>query len=296
LKYQYKLEGAQNTWSESSAQRSVDFANLSPGDYRLLVKAVTADGIESSRPAVFTFTLLRPVWRRPWFLLLTGGALALALYALYRYRLARLLELERVRTRIATDLHDDIGSNLSLIAMLSEVTLRASQGNARMVESLSQIAGAAREVVDSMSDIVWAVNPKKDSVHDLTRRMRRFGAEIFSARNIAFKFHAPGEEQDAKLGADIRREVFLIFKEAINNIARHSDCAEAEIELQIAAGWMLLKLRDNGKGFDASAASDGAGLMSMRQRAERLGGKFELSSSNGAGATVTLKVPLRRRA
>jgi len=295
LRYQYRLEGAQNDWSEPSGRRTVDFANLAPGAYRLLVKAVTAEGAASANPASFGFTILPPVWRRPWFMLLVGAAGTLTLYALFRYRLARLLELERVRTRIASDLHDDIGSNLSLIAMLSDVLRRERRGDAQLAESLSQIADAARELVDSMSDIVWAVNPNKDNVHDLTRRMRRFASEIFSARNIVFKLHAPGEEQDAKLGADTRREVFLIFKEAVNNIARHSDCAEAEVELQVGAGWLLLKLRDNGKGFDASAASDGAGLMSMRRRAERLGAKFELSSSNGAGATVTLKVPLGRR-
>src|SRR5262245_4533860 len=294
LKYQYRLEGAQNDWSEPSAQRTVDFANLAPGDYRLLVKAVTAEGAASAKPASFSFTILRPVWRRPWFMLLVGAAVTLTLYALYRYQLARLLELERVRTRIASDLHDDIGSNLSLIAMLSEVVLRGRRGDAQTDESLSLIASASRELVDSMSDIVWAVNPKKDSVRDLTKRMRRFASDVFSARNIAFKFLAPGEGQDAKIGADTRREVFLIFKEAVNNIARHSECAEAEIELKIAAGRLLLKLSDNGKGFDTSAASDGNGLVSMRQRAKKLGGELELIS-NGRGATVTLKTPLGRR-
>jgi ligand-binding sensor domain-containing protein/signal transduction histidine kinase len=294
LKYQYRLEGAQSDWSEPSAQRAVDFANLAPGAYRLLVKAITAEGAASAKPASFSFTILPPVWRRPWFLLVVGAAATLTLYGLYRYRLARLLELERVRTRIASDLHDDIGSNLSLIAMLSEVALRGRRGDAQTDESLSLIATASRELVDSMSDIVWAINPKKDSVRDLTKRMRRFASDVFSARNIAFKFLAPGEEQDTKINADTRREVLLIFKEGVNNIARHSGCAEAEIELQIAAGWLLLKLSDNGKGFDTSAASDGNGLVSMRQRAKKLGGELELIS-NGRGATVILKAPLGRR-
>ncbi|MBS1791696.1 MAG: hypothetical protein JST85_28560 [Acidobacteria bacterium] len=293
LKYQYKLEGAQNNWSEPTPQRTVDFANLAPGAYRFLVKAITAEGTESQKPAVFAFTILRPVWQRTWFLLMAITTLALMLYALYRYRVGRLVELERVRTRIATDLHDDIGSNLSLIAMLSEVTLRTHGENTRVAESLSQIAGTARELVDSMSDIVWAVNPQKDNVRDLTKRMRRFASEVFSARNIVFKFSAPDEEQNSRLDTDTRREVFLIFKEAINNIARHSECTMAEIELQVATGWLTLTLRDNGKGFDTSATNDGNGLMSMRQRAEKLGGKFEASS--GGGTTVIVKVPLGRR-
>lgn len=293
LKYQYKLEGAQNNWSEPTTQRTVDFANLAPGAYRFLVKATTAEGTESTKPAIFAFTILRPVWQRTWFLLLVVTTLTLVLYALYRYRIARLVELERVRTRIATDLHDDIGSNLSLIAMLSEVTLRTNRENTKIAESLSQIASTARELVDSMSDIVWAVNPQKDNVRDLTKRMRRFASEVFSARNITFKFLAPDEEQNAKLDTDTRREVFLIFKEAINNIARHSECTVAEVELQVATGWLTLALSDNGKGFDISATNDGNGLLSMRQRAERRGGKFEVISDRGT--TVTVKVPLGRR-
>lgn len=294
LMYQYKLEGAQDDWSQPTTQRSVDFANLSPGAYRLLVKAATAEGTESAKPAVFAFTILRPVWQRPWFLLLIAAALGLTLHALYRYRLARLLELERVRTRIATDLHDDIGSNLSLIAMLSEVTLRAHWKEPKLAESLSLIADTSRELVDGMSDIVWAVNPQKDSVRDLAQRMRRFASEVFSARNIAFKFRPSTEVQDAKLGTDTRREVFLIFKEAVNNIARHSNGTEAGIELTVAAGWLVMTLRDNGKGFAPVAASEGNGLVSMRQRAERLGGKFEVNSGSGQGTTVTLKVPMGR--
>jgi signal transduction histidine kinase len=146
-----------------------------------------------------------------------------------------------------------------------------------------------------MSDIVWAVNPSKDHLSDLTKKMRRFASDVFSARNIAFRFHAPGDEQDIKLGADTRREVFLIFKESVNNIARHSLCAEAEIELQTRGGSLVLTLSDDGRGFNIAEASEGSGLESMRKRAARLGGKLDIVSSDGKGTTVTLQVPLGRR-
>jgi signal transduction histidine kinase len=296
LKYQYRLEGAQSDWSEPTAQRTVDFANLSPGTYRVLVKAVTAEGTESAKPASFGFTILRPVWQRWWFLTAAAAIMAWTAYSLYRYRVARLIELERVRTRIATDLHDDIGANLSLIAAASEVVrLQSRQDDAQTRESLSLISDTSRELVDAMGDIVWAVNPSKDHLSDLTKKMRRFASDVFSARNIALRFQAPGDEHDIKLGTDTRREVFLIFKESVNNIARHSKCSETDIELQARDGWLVLKLSDNGKGFDTGQASDGSGLASMRQRAERLGGKFEIVSNHGNGTTVTLQVPLGRR-
>jgi signal transduction histidine kinase len=207
-----------------------------------------------------------------------------------------LVELERVRTRIATDLHDDIGANLSLIAMVSEVArLRSHEDDPQARESLSLISETSRELIDSMGDIVWAVNPSKDHLRDLTKKMRRFASDLFSARNISVRFQAPGEEHDMKLGTDTRRELFLIFKEGVNNIARHSGCTEAGIELQAGAGWLMLKLMDNGKGFDVAKESEGSGLASMRKRAARLGGRLDIVSHNGEGTTLTLRVPLGRR-
>ncbi len=294
LRYQYKLEGASDEWSRLADQRTVNFANLAPGAYRFLVRAVNADGVVSERAASFSFTILYPLWRRWWFLALGGAFLGLIAYALYHYRVARLVELERIRTRIATDLHDDIGANLSLIAMASEVAHRQSRAaDQQMVETLSLISGTSRELVDAMGDIVWAVNPKRDHLVDLVKRMRRFASDVFSARNIVFRFEAPVDDRDIRLGTETRREVLLIFKEAVNNIARHSQCTQADIEFTGQGGWLVLKLKDNGKGFDTSQPVDGNGLASLGRRAERLGGTLEVISRRGEGTAVILKTPLR---
>ena len=210
-------------------------------------------------------------------------------------------------TLIATDLHDDIGSSLSQIAILSEVvSQRVPQDNAPVIEPLSLIAGTSREMVDSMSDIVWAINPQRDHLSDLTQRMRRFASDILSARDINFRFRAPDAEKDMSLGADLRREVYLIFKECVNNLVKHSGCTEAELELRIVNGWIVLRISDDGCGFDTAASScrnvDGAtvslgghGLASMRRRAVALGGTFEVKSAPGRGTVSTLKVPARGR-
>lgn len=213
--------------------------------------------------------------------------------ALRRSREERLAELERVRRRIATDLHDDIGSSLTQISILSEVIQQKSGSNeSPSSEPLSMIARSSRELVDAMSDIVWAINPQKDHLSDLTQRMRRFASDVFTARNIAFDLRLPPLERNVKLGANLRREVFLIFKESINNMVRHSDCTNAEIEFQLAADAMLLTLSDNGKGFDLSGQSDGHGLLSMRERARDIGGRFEITSDPGQGTRIRLEVPL----
>lgn len=213
--------------------------------------------------------------------------------ALRRSREERLAELERVRRRIATDLHDDIGSSLTQISLLSEVMRTRVDGeSSQLSEPLRMIGRASRELVDAMSDIVWAINPQKDHLSDLTLRMRRFASDVFTARNIKFSLREPDEEQDIRLGANLRREVFLIFKESINNMVRHSDCTEASIEFQIAGGRLALEVRDNGKGFDTSHDADGHGLMSMRARAKDIGGKLEIVSNSNQGTTVSLEIGL----
>src|SRR5262249_11150114 len=145
-------------------------------------------------------------------------------------RVAQLLALERVRTRIAEDLHDDIGANLTKIAILSEVAHQQLGADTNPASgTLSSIADISRESVASMRDIVWAINPKRDRLVDLTRRMRGFASDILTSRNIQFEFHAPERARELKLGPEVRRDVFLIFKEAVNNIVRHSGCARAKI-------------------------------------------------------------------
>lgn len=214
--------------------------------------------------------------------------------ALQRSREERFRELERVRQRIATDLHDDIGSSLTQISIMSEVAQNRSGGD--NAPALSTIANASRELIDAMSDIVWAINPQKDHLSDLNQRMRRFAADVLTARNVELDFRAPLQDTDVELGANIRREVFLIFKETVNNMVKHSGLTRAEIEFRIADGNLVLRVSDNGKGFDTNGESDGHGLLSMRERTQALGGKMEIVSVPGQGTTITLRAPLDKHA
>jgi PAS domain S-box-containing protein len=210
--------------------------------------------------------------------------------ALQRSREERFRELERVRQRIATDLHDDIGSSLTQISIMSEVAQNRAGGD--NAPALSMIANSSRELIDAMSDIVWAINPQKDHLSDLNQRMRRFAADVLTARNVELDFRAPAQDNDLELGANIRREVFLIFKETVNNMVKHSGLTRAEIEFRIAGGNLVLRVSDNGKGFDTNSESDGHGLMSMRERTAALGGQMEIVSAPDRGTTVTLRAPL----
>ncbi|MBA2305733.1 MAG: hypothetical protein H0W08_24300 [Acidobacteria bacterium] len=290
LRYQYWLEGTNDSWSAPTEQRTVTYASLSPGRYQFRVQAVDSEGVASAQAAVLTFRILPPIWLRWWFLALAALAGGVIVRAVHRYRVARLLEMANMRTRIATDLHDDIGANLTRIALLSEVARQAHHDEGR--GHLASIARIARESVGSMSDIVWAINPARDTLLDLTRRMRQHAEEIFTLREIQLRFTAPSERESLKLGVDVRRELLLIFKEAVSNVARHSGCSEVAIDLRIEGPRLVLSVRDNGAGFDKSVASEGQGLMSMQRRAQRLGGTLDIRMATPSGTAVRLELPL----
>jgi ligand-binding sensor domain-containing protein/two-component sensor histidine kinase len=294
LQYQYQLAGADTDWQPLTTQRSVNYANLAPGSYHFLVRAVNSEGVFSPNPASLEFMILAPVWQRWWFIALVALCTILAVNAIYRYRLTQRLEVERMRIRIAADLHDDIGANLTKIGILSEVANSRINGAEPFIfEPISSIARISRESVASMSDIVWAINPKKDSLRDLVRHMREFAGEIFANCEIEFDFRAPSSDIYLKLGADARRTVFLIFKEAVNNIVRHADCQKADIELHIEAAHLVLQVSDDGRGFDTQQESEGNGLLSMHRRAVLAGGTLEIVSRRTSGTKITLRLPIK---
>jgi signal transduction histidine kinase/ligand-binding sensor domain-containing protein len=322
LRYQYKLEGADEDWSLPSEQRTRTFANLSPGTYRFLVRAVNSENIASETPAVISFKILSPIWQRWWFILFSALLVTGVIILLYRYRISnlsalnaalmeakraeeklrkskeeRLAELEKVRSRIAIDLHDDIGASLTQIAVLSEVAQAQSKGNGA-TDSLTKISNVSNELVEAMSDIVWSINPSKDHLSDLTQRMRRFASDILSAKGVSFHFHAPEASSEIIVNTNLRREVFLIFKESVNNVAKHSAAKHVEIDLKIENGKLSLTIADDGVGLSASNGNGnsmdygGNGILSIKKRAAEMNGKVEITSADGNGTTVKLALPL----
>jgi signal transduction histidine kinase len=287
-----------------------------------MVRALNADGEASARPAVVSFRVMPPFWRRWWFVLmlaLVACAVAFAAWrmiaarrrereradaALRRSKEERLAELERVRKRIATDLHDDIGASLTQITVLSEVAQQTLSREGLHSEHLGQISAVSNELVEAMSDIVWAINPKKDHLSDLVHRMRRFASDVFTARGLAFSFDAPDSARDTRLGASVRREVFLIFKESVNNVLKHSGASRVEIEFRLERGRLELSVSDDGRGFEPldsvmlsgeyepTDGTGGNGLYSMRRRASEMGGRFDVRSKSGEGTTVRLSLPV----
>ena len=293
LRYRYKLEGGGDNWSAPSTERIVNLAGLAPGSYRFLVQAVGMDGSVSAVPALVSFTIRPPLWRRGWFLCLAAAMLMASAYMLHRYRVARLLELERVRTRIATDLHDDVGASLSQVAILSEVTReQIRRGSPGALDTAGQIAETARSMLDSMSDIVWSIDPRRDDLSSLVQRVRRFASDVLDGRGIPWSFDAPDDLAGVYLSPEQRRQVYLVLKEAIHNAARHAGADRVAIRISVAERRLNGSVADNGSGIRESNCQQGYGLTSMKTRVADLGGVLRIDSRPGEGTEVGFHVPL----
>ena len=300
LRYTYTLEGADSGWSPPRNQRSVNYAALAGGRYRFLVKAVNAEGLESASPAEIEFTVLPPVWKRWWFESLAVALAAALVLAAHRYRVTQMVNLERMRTAIATDLHDDIGAGLSQIAILSEVARVGGNGQGRPGEPLERVATLARELVDSMSDIVWSIRSEPHGMDSLIPRMREFGLDLFASQGIEFELRTPQTGEDVQLTLQARRQIFLVFKECLHNAFRHSRCTAVVAGLNVADREIVLSVEDNGVGLSpgekAPGLTGGTGIPNMRRRAESLGGRMELTSKPGEGCRVAIRIPTRHGA
>ena len=227
-----------------------------------------------------------------------AGVMAVGVFVIARatareVRAARLLEIANLRTGIALDLHDDIGSNLTKISILSEVARQQHPVPAPTDDALSAIAGISRDSAAAMSDIVWAINPERDQLIDLLQRMRRHAEEMCISRGLTLSFEGPSDERTIHLDIDMRRNLFLIFKECITNIARHSHCTHVSVTVAVDRSSLSLQVQDDGVGFELLQESDGTGLVSMRRRAELHSGLCDVRSAPGRGTTVSIVLSLK---
>jgi signal transduction histidine kinase len=239
--------------------------------------------------------VLPPFWRRPEVLALAIATVAALAYLVHRSRLKNALAVERVRTRVATDLHDDIGAGLSEIAILSEVLQWEGPGE-RARHILGEIGDGARRMVDSMSDIVWSTDPRNDDVASLAQRIRAFAVNVLESKGIRWTLEMPLAFDGRRLDPEIRQQILLILKEAITNVARHSGCSRASIRIVPGAHALVVEVEDDGAGLPTSGAGApvrGHGLANMRGRALSLGGQFQIGPGSAGGALIVVRVPLR---
>ncbi len=302
VRFKYQLLGRDKQWNELGTQRFVSFQDLRPGHYTFNVTACNRHGVWNPSGATLTF-YLAPFFYQTWsFYGLCALALAAVVAAFQAYRLRaqrRILHLEHAavlaeqRERLARDLHDDLGASLTQITLLSEVA-RQQLPQAHAADTpLAHISDIARQVLDGMSELIWVTNPKYDTLANLIAYLREYAARFFATTAIDCRLAFPADAPDQTLPSDFRRELFLIFKEALTNIQKHAGATRADIRLRIERHGLELVIADNGRGFGLeSAAPFKHGLSNMRQRAALLGGSFQLESQPGHGTVIRLQVSL----
>ena len=291
--YQYKLEGLESAWRKTTEAPTIHYTSLQPGRYTFLVKAYTKNANLSTPITEWPIVIRLPFWLKWWFILGCFLLFVGTLYYLHRLSMNRLLAVEALRQKVARDLHDDMGSALSTINILSLMAMdKLGNDPVKTHEFLKKISDNSSRMLEAMDDIVWSINPENDSMEKTFARMRSFAAEVLDAKDIDLAFTVVGAVTDMQLNMEKRRDLFLIYKEAVNNIAKYAHCKKVTIKLAATQQLLKLEIADNGVGFDVKKADNGNGLTNMQKRAENLGGTFQIISEPAKGTTIHLHIKI----
>jgi ligand-binding sensor domain-containing protein/signal transduction histidine kinase len=310
-RYRYRLREQQETdtaWTDdSSGNRVAPYPKLLPGTFRFEVTACNEDGVWSSHPAVLTVIVHPSLWQKHWFRGLLAVALLAAIAGLVYYfstqklhRQVALLRqqeaLEHERARIARDLHDQLGANLTQVALLAEMAETDKNIPAEVEDHAQQITQTARETTKALDEIVWAVNPSNDTLEGLVNYSGKYAQEYFALAGLRYRVDIPGELPDVILPPDVRHNVFLAFKESVNNVVKHAHATEVHVRLQLGPESFTLEIEDNGRGPAGAEQKSGRnGLRNMRKRMEDVGGNFSIGPAAGQGTLVRLSAPIKIR-
>ncbi len=287
-KYAYILDGFQKLWiSTEGSNRTATYTNLPSGEYVFMAKGTNSDGIWNEKAATIRIIINPPFWQTWWFVALVVIIIIFFIYYLGTIRIKSQLEIEKLKLKIASDLHDNIGAGLTEISILSEVAERSEGHSSSIVKNdLQKISETARQLVDSMSDIVWVVNPQRDSLHDLIVKLKDSYNEFFSSIGISFQVKNVEKSDDIKLPMEYKQNLLLMFKEAINNSIKHSGCRKLILEAFFKNDVIEIILKDDGAGFDLNKVKFGNGIKNMENRAKKIKGNLNWKTESGKGTTV----------
>jgi ligand-binding sensor domain-containing protein/signal transduction histidine kinase len=315
VRFKYRVKGLEKDWVDAGAKRVANYSFVPPGDYVFRVIAANNDGVWNETGVSLPFTVLPHFWQTWWFHffggLMTVVVVSAGVWFETHRRLRRRLEklereqaIERERTRIAKDIHDDLGASLTRITMLSQSVRGETQIPEYISTNLERIFGTARELTRALDEIVWAVNPCHDTLESLANYLSRFAYDFLSVAEIRCRLDLPLQLPAVLVTTEVRHNLFLAFKEALNNVVKHAAASEVQVALKLEANQLILTVADNGRDFvgndPASKPSTnpdrilhGHGLPNMKRRLAEIGGACEVQSVAGQGTTVTFRVPLR---
>lgn len=298
--YYYRLVGYDDHWVYAGERREAFFTNLDPGHYTFEIKATNhSKSIVGEVTSVKIF-ILPPFYMTWWFRSLAVAIFILSIWLMIRYMIKRRVSLqlekierekqiERERSRISKDMHDEVGSSLTKIAILSELATRDKEHSET---HLHKITGTSREIIDSMGQIIWAINPQNDQLEHLMAYLREFCSELLEPAQVSYQLNFPDQLPELAVSAEYRRNIFLIIKESLNNAIKHSHASHIELSIEITGQTLFYALKDNGVGLPVEIKKFGNGLTNMKKRMEALGGHFEINNQLDGGVIVRFEVQL----
>jgi len=300
--YAYKMDGLDNDWIYSGSRRYASYPNLEPGEYIFRVKGSNNDGVWNEAGTSIKIIITPPWWKTWWFTTFFWVTIAGSIGGTLRYvekrklqrkieRLERERALEKERVRISQDMHDEVGSSLSEISILSELLKRDMSKSEEAELHLRDISDRSAEVIENIGQIIWAINPRNDPLDNLVAHLRLYTADYIRKSGIKYRFEIPENIPAYHLSAEVRRNVFLVVKEALHNIVKHSCASEVQVRVDFLQSQMIINVRDNGKGFSIDQSSgSGNGLINMQKRIENIGGTFKIESEPEQGTSITITV------
>lgn len=290
--FRYRLEGFNDDWVQLVNERTIRFNNLRSGDYLLRIQGAGANGNYGKRELTLTLNVRQYLVERRWFQILCVLAFAGLIFYILQAKLRERLRNEQLRTQLSADIHDEVSGLLAGITLQAEL-LKNKTDDEKLQARLHTVGEAGRSAMSKMSDVIWSIDSRRDTIGNLLQRMQEHADEVLHPLDIRYEFKASGLDKDKELAGNIRQDLYFIFKEAINNIARHSKATRVDIEVEQFAQSFELFIRDNGKtpipnagaenspGTSVRAQKTGQGKDNMRMRAKRLKGEISIDERGG---------------
>ena len=290
ITYAYMLEGYDKEWITAGTKHFANYTNLNAGGYAFKVKTCNSSGIWNEQYAAFSFYIATPFYKSWWFISVCILLTAVLVWYLFRVKENRRIAQQKLRDKIARDLHDDVGSSISGINLFSKMALEKMDGDKEGKELVQKIVDRSETMVDAMSDIVWSVNPANDNLDKVIIRMRSYALDMLEEQNIHVNFVTPANIDKLKLDVDVRKDFYLIYKEAINNISKYAIAKNVTINLAINKNTLVMAIDDDGIGFDTGKEYEGNGLKNIKARTNNIKGKLTITSQKNKGSHLALEI------
>jgi len=287
--YQVMLEGFDSDWSAWTSETKKDYTNIPEGEYLFKVRSKNQYD-QAGLPGQFSFEILPPWYRTWWAYFLYLLVIGTILYTIHKIRINQILKIQRMRSRIASDLHDEVSATLISIGYFAEA-IRKQNPEVAENRFMNLITNSAEQAKDKIKDIIWVVNPDHDDWQELIARCRKYAVDLLESKKIKHTFDFP-ESVDGKPPLEVRQHFWLIYKELLTNAVRHSNANNISISVWMKDNRLHLRVEDNGKGFDKNIIREGNGLKNLQKRADAIQGHITIDSKYGRGTKIDLSIPI----